>query len=90
MSSSEAVLASAQAQFPKGANKVVRLKAAFRPSDRVVKDDQTNGWDGWTSINKIASRQVVEDLRLQGFTIANLETGGVANPFRDVPLSTLT
>lgn len=91
MSAKSPVLASAQAQFPKSANKNVSIRAAWHPDHSTTGKGhpEPGGMDGWTPINKLATRDEVEKLRRNGFTWVNLYTGGTANPLKDVPISRL-
>lgn len=82
------ILASAQAQFPPSANKTVMVDNAWKPTGGATRP-QPNGMDGWTHVGEPATRGVVNGLRDQGFTWVNLQTGGTANQFRDVPISIL-
>ncbi|OAN29119.1 hypothetical protein A4X17_05965 [Plantibacter sp. H53] len=83
------ILASARAQFPKSANKRIIVRAAFRPEDSSTGEAGPGGSDGWTSFVEPATYEVISKLRAEGFTIVNLETGGTANPYRDVAISRL-
>lgn len=83
------ILASAQAQFPKSANKQVRVSAAWRREDSTLDYPEPNGTDGWTSVSDFATHEVVKRLRDQGFTVVNLSTGGVAWGYKDVAISVL-
>lgn len=82
------ILATAQAQFPRSANKTVRVEAAWRPSGD-KQSPEPNGSDGWTTIGRSATYLLVEQLRDKGYTWVNLSAGGTANPFKDVRISTL-
>ncbi len=83
------ILASAQAQFPKSANKQVRVSAAWRRQDSTLDRPASNGTDGWTSVSDFATYEVVQRLRDEGFTVVNLSTGGVAWGNKDVAISVL-
>jgi hypothetical protein len=65
------------------------VKNAWRPfGDRTR--SEPNGWDeGWTHVGEIATIHVLQRLRDEGYTWVNLEAGGVAWPWKDVPLSSL-
>ena len=45
--------------------------------------------DGWTRISDFATATVIRRLKDESYTWVNLETGGCANPFKDVPISRL-
>lgn len=83
------ILASAQAQFPKSANKQVRVSGAWRREDSTLDHPEPNGTDGWTSMSDFATYEVIKRLKDQGFTVVNLSTGGVAWGYRDVAISHL-
>lgn len=85
------VLASAQAQYPKSANKNVQVKAAWHPDKSTTGKGHPDfsGVDGWDFVRKLATRPVLEELRAQGYTWVNLENGGAAQVFKDVPISKL-
>lgn len=86
---SQKILASAQECFPKSANKTIRVQAAWRPEDSTLSQPSPNGVDGWTTVNKLATYDVVSRLEKQGFTWLNLGAGGVANKNKDVHISRL-
>ncbi|WP_217616255.1 hypothetical protein [Cellulomonas sp. GbtcB1] len=85
------ILASAQSQFPASANRTVRVRAAWRAEDDETGATQPapNGPHGWTGVSQPATAQVLRGLQSRGFTWVNLEAGGTARPFRDVPISSL-
>ncbi|MFE4726138.1 hypothetical protein [Microbacterium sp. NPDC056736] len=83
------ILASAQAQFPTGANKQVRVAFAWHPSKSSLSAPASNGDDGWDAVHEFATFEVINALASRGYTHVNLQTGGVTNPFRDVAISTL-
>lgn len=83
------ILASAQAQYPKSANKTVRVVNAWRREDSTFDVPATNGDDGWSPVGQLATYEVLRDLQDRGFTVVNLSTGGVAWGFRDVAISNL-
>lgn len=83
------ILASAQAQFPKSANKQVRVSAAWRREDSTLDHPEPNGTDGWTSVNEFATYEVVQRLRDHGFTVVNLSAGGATWGHKDVAISVL-
>ena len=83
------ILVTAQAQFPKSANKNVQVQNAFRPEDSTTGFPQPNGSDGWTVINKLATYDVVAQLKGRGYTVVNLYTGGTAWGHKDVAISAL-
>ena len=89
MSPKSPVLASVQAQFPPSANKNVRVKAAWRREDSTLESPEANGVDGWTNVGRLATYDVLKDLRDKGFTVVNLETGGTSWPYKDVAISRL-
>ena len=84
-----AILASAQAQFPKSANRTVTVAAAWRAADSSLDAPLPNGPDGWSPVHRRANRAVVEALRDDGFTFVSLTTGGTARRHRDVRISAL-
>lgn len=83
------ILASAQAQFPKSANRTVIVANAWRRADSTLHWPAPNGTDGWTTVQKPATRAVVLELKEQGFTVVNLVTGGTARGHRDVRIDAL-
>jgi len=89
MASTSPVLASVQAQFPKSANKNVRVANAWRRADSTLDAPLPNGDDGWSPVGKLATYEVVKDLQDRGFTIVNLSTGGVAWGYKDVAIAHL-
>ena len=50
---------------------------------------EANGVDGWTNVGRLATYEVLKQLREQGFTVVNLETGGTSWPYRDVAINQL-
>jgi hypothetical protein len=82
------ILATAQAQFPRSANKTVTVDNAWRPVGSESRPEPS-GMNGWTRVGKLATYEVVKELHDQGFTWVNLCAGGTSNPFRDVPISAL-
>jgi hypothetical protein len=82
------ILASAQAQFPKSANKTVVIERAWRPYGDSVRP-AANGAEGWIKIGQPATYGVARRLQDEGYTWVNLYTGGTSSPFKDVPLSKL-
>jgi hypothetical protein len=89
MASRPQILASAQAQFPKSANKQVGVRAAWRREDSTLDHPEPNGTDGWTYVNGYATYEFIKKLKDQGYTVVNLETGGTSWPFKDVAISQL-
>lgn len=79
---------SAQAQFPKSANKTVVIERAWRPYGDIVRP-APSGPEGWTKIGRSATYEVAKHLRDEGYTWVNLYAGGTSQPFKDVPLSEL-
>ena len=75
--------------FPASASRTVSVRDAWRRSDSTLDEPSDYGDDGWTRVWKPATREVLEDLRDQGFTTVNLEAGGVADPFRRVTIDAL-
>ena len=89
MTSRPKILAAAQAQFPKSANKGVRLTAAWRREDATTDWPAANGMDGWTSVSDWATYDAVTKLRDRGFTWVSLETGGTSWPAKNVRIDAL-
>lgn len=85
------VLASAQALYPKSANKNVQVKMAWHPDKSTTGRGrpERNGIDGWVPVGKLATREVLTRLLDDGFTWVNLENGGASNPFQDTLISRL-
>lgn len=81
--------ATVRAQFPKSANRSISVSNAWRPFDGHNRPGPGAWNKGWITVNKPATAVVLAELRDQGFTWVNLQAGGIANPFRDVPLSQL-
>jgi hypothetical protein len=50
---------------------------------------EPNGSDGWSPIHRPATRELLLDLKAQGYTVINLVAGGTAVPFRDVPITVM-
>ena len=89
MPSRPRILATAQAQFPKSANKTVIVANAWRPFGEKTQPEP-NGWDeGWKHVGKPATYEVVDQLKVDGYTHINLEAGGTSWPFKDVHISAL-
>lgn len=89
MSPSIPILASVRAQYPKSANRLIMVQSAWRPEDSTLARPAANGSDGWTPVNLPATDGVVRGLLSQGFTWVNLSAGGVAQRYRDTPISDL-
>lgn len=83
------ILASAQAQFPKSANKQMRIVSACGREDSTLDHPEPSGTDGWTSVSDFATYEVVKRRRDRGFTVVNMSTGGVAWGYKDVAISAL-
>lgn len=83
------ILASAQECFPKSANKTIRVQAAWRAEDSTLSCPAPNGMDGWTTVNDLATYDVLARLKKERFTWVNLEASGVADPFKRVQISHL-
>jgi hypothetical protein len=65
------------------------VRNAWRPFGGRARPEP-NGWDdGWTVVGQVATLSVLTWLRDDGYTWVNLEAGGIARPFKDVPLSSL-
>jgi hypothetical protein len=62
---------------------------AWRREHSTLEWPEPNGNDGWTAIHQPATREVILDLKAQGFTVVNLFAGGTARGLRDVPISSL-
>jgi hypothetical protein len=89
MATKSPVLASAQAQFPRSANKNVRVVSAWRQEDSTLERPEPNDADGWTPVNELATYAVLKKLKDRGFTIVNLSTGGMAWGVKDVAIGQL-
>lgn len=63
MSSRPKILASAQSQFSKSANKTVRVVHAWRREDCTLEHPTPNGDNGWTPVGKPATYEVVKSLQ---------------------------
>jgi hypothetical protein len=83
------ILQTAQAQFPKSANKTIHVASAWRPADSTLERPAANGTDGWTPVHQPASYAIVSELKRQGFHWVNLEASGTANRHRDVRITDL-
>lgn len=90
MSPSYPILESVRALFPKSANRTILVANAWNPSRSKLDRPAANGWEeGWEHVGKPATRAVLEALKTRGFTIVNLEAGGVPDKHRDIEISRL-
>lgn len=89
MTTQPAILASAQAFFPKSANKKVRVASAWRRSDSTLERPSFGGGDGWSPVNDFATREVVSGLQSNDFSWVTLEATGTAKLHKDVRISDL-
>lgn len=83
------ILESVSALFPKIANRTILVNSAWRPEDSTLERPASNGTDGWTPIGKPATREVILELKRQGFTWINLAASGIANKYKDERISRL-
>lgn len=83
------ILASAQECFPKSANKTIRVQAAWKAEGSTLSRPAPDGADGWTTVNNLATYDVLSRLLKQGFTWVSLEASGVAKKNQDVQISRL-
>lgn len=79
-----------RALFPASANRTILVANAWHPSRSTLERPPSGGWDdGFEHIGKIATREVIEDLKARGFTWVNLEASGVAHKHKDIEISRL-
>jgi len=78
-----------QAVFPKSANRTVMVLHAWRREDSTRSAPEPNGSDGWTPVNRPATREVIAALADQGYTYVNLYAGGTTRRHRDVTIASL-
>jgi hypothetical protein len=57
--------------FPKSAGRIW-VASAWRPADSTLTEPTGYGSDGWTHVERPATRAVLEDIRDQGFTYVAL------------------
>ncbi len=90
MATQYSIPARVRAQFPKRANRTIYVDCAWRPFDGHEQPGPKHWNEGWVAVHKPATAAVLAELSSQGFTWVSLQAGGVANPFREVPLAKLT
>jgi len=84
----EAEPASVRQSFPKSAGRI-SVSFAWRPADSTLREPLGYGSDGWSNVNRPATRAVLEDLRNEGFTHVALQPTRTVNARSPVLIDSL-